>query len=128
MYLNVDASKCTGCRACLTVCSLCHFKEVNIKKAALAIEAKFPKPGHYEPRVCNQCGTCASVCPTEAISEKNGVYVIDPEQCTGCGTCVEECPTKVMFLHEDSPVPIKCDLCKECIPICAPGVLSVKET
>ncbi|MFH0888664.1 MAG: 4Fe-4S dicluster domain-containing protein [Planctomycetota bacterium] len=143
MHLNVDAKKCTGCRVCLTVCSLYHFKEVNPKKAALMIEAKFPKPGTFEPFVCNQCGTCASVCPAEAISEKNvpmpsdtgrsvsehrsGVYIIDAEKCTGCGVCVEECPTKVMFLHDDSPVPIKCDLCKECIAVCGTKVLSVKE-
>ena len=67
MYLNVDAKKCTGCRVCLTICSLYHFKEVNPKKAALLIEAKFPKPGTFEPRVCNQCGTCASVCPVRDI-------------------------------------------------------------
>jgi len=127
MYLDVDAMKCTGCRVCLTVCSLYHFKEVNPKKAALAVDAKFPKPGHYEVRVCNQCGTCASVCPVEAISEKDGVYIIDADKCTGCGECVKACPTQVMFLHEDSPVPIKCDLCKECIPLCGTKVLSLKE-
>ena len=138
MHLVADAKKCTGCRLCLTVCSLCHFKEVNIKKAALAIEAKFPSPGHYEPHICDQCGVCASVCPAEAIYKKparpddsghsggDGVYIIDADKCTGCGICVDECPSKVMFLHEDSPVPIKCDLCKECITTCAPGVLSVK--
>ncbi len=127
MYLDADARKCTGCRVCLTICSLYHFKEVNPKKAALSIDAKFPKPGKYEPLICNQCGICASVCPVEAISENNGVYIIDPDKCNGCGECVKECPTQVMFLHEDSPVPIKCDLCKECIPVCAPGVLFVKE-
>ena len=127
MHLAADSKKCTGCRVCMTICSLCHFKEVNPKKAALRIDAKFPSPGTYEVLVCNQCGTCASVCPVEAISLKNGAYVIDPEKCNGCGICVEQCPTQVMFLHEDSPVPIKCDLCKECIPLCAPGVLSIKE-
>ena len=128
MFLATDSKKCTGCRVCLTICSLAHFKEINTKKTALAIDAKFPDPGTYEVLVCNQCGTCASVCPVEAISKnKDGVYIIDPEKCNGCGICVEQCPTQVMFLHEDSPVPIKCDLCKECIPVCAPRVLSIKE-
>ncbi|MDI6732832.1 MAG: 4Fe-4S dicluster domain-containing protein [Planctomycetota bacterium] len=146
MYLDVDATKCTGCRVCLTICSLYHFKEINPKKAALTIDATFPKPGKYEPRVCNQCGICASVCPVEAISlparpqpdqavlagdarsgGKEGAYIIDSEKCNGCGECVRECPTQVMFLHEDSSVPIKCDLCKECIPVCAPGVLFIKD-
>jgi len=127
MKLVADAKNCTGCRLCQTVCSLCHFDEVNPKKAALTIDSKFPVPGTFHPRVCNQCGACASVCPAEAITEKDGVYIIDKETCTGCGDCIEECPTNVMFLHEDSTVPIKCDLCKECIPVCTTEVLSVKK-
>ncbi|MEK7448297.1 MAG: 4Fe-4S dicluster domain-containing protein [Planctomycetota bacterium] len=128
MYLTADWKKCTGCRLCLSVCCLCHFDEANPKKAALAIDAKFPEPGTFHPRVCDQCGTCASVCPVEAISRnKDGVYIIDSEKCTGCGACVEACPLKVMFIHEDSIVPIKCDLCKECIPVCSTRVLSIKE-
>jgi Fe-S-cluster-containing hydrogenase component 2 len=111
----------------MAVCSLEHFKEVNPKKAALIVDPKFPVPGIYEMRICDQCGTCASVCPAEAIAEKDGVYLIDADKCTGCGECVEACPLKVMVMHEDSPVPIKCDLCKECISSCSTEVLSVVE-
>lgn len=127
MKLIADKTKCTGCRVCQIICSFAHFNEINPKKAALAIDSQFPVPGVYEPRVCNQCGACAEVCPAEAISEKNGIYVIDAEKCTGCGECVEACPNKVMFLHEDSSVPIKCDLCKECVQLCATQVLSIKD-
>lgn len=91
------------------------------------IDARFPVPGVFEPRICDQCGTCADVCPVEAISLKEGVYVIDAEECTGCGECVEACPLKVMFMHEDSIVPIKCNLCKECIPVCTTRVLSLAD-
>jgi NAD-dependent dihydropyrimidine dehydrogenase PreA subunit len=41
---------------------------------------------------CIACGTCAGVCPSEAISEGNGKFVIDPEICIDCGSCVDECP------------------------------------
>lgn len=48
------------------------------------------------PRVifhsCIACGTCASVCPVECISEGD-IFEIDPEMCIDCGTCQEECPT-----------------------------------
>jgi ferredoxin len=125
MKLQADKTKCTGCRVCQLICSFSHFNEINPKRAALTIDAHFPAPGTYEPRICNQCGTCAEVCPAEAISEKNGVYIIDTEICTGCGECVEACPSKVMFLHEDSPVPIKCDLCKECVSLCATQALAI---
>ena len=127
MNLVANTRDCTGCRLCMTVCSLHHFDEVNPKKAALTIDRKFPAPGTFHPRVCTQCGTCASVCPVEAIKEKDGVYVIDSDVCTGCHECVEACPLSVMFVHEDSEVPIKCDLCKECILVCTTKVLSVKD-
>ena len=41
---------------------------------------------------CQDCGACAAVCPAEAISEKDGKYVIDADACLDCGTCEAECP------------------------------------
>ena len=46
-----------------------------------------------DKEVCNACGSCASVCPTEAISEAGGKYEISADDCIGCGICVGECPT-----------------------------------
>lgn len=42
---------------------------------------------------CVMCGTCAGECPSEAISEGDGKYVIDPDMCVDCGTCADACPT-----------------------------------
>ena len=39
------------------------------------------------------CGTCASECPADAISEGDGKYVIDADACLECGTCEAACPT-----------------------------------
>ena len=41
---------------------------------------------------CVACGACAEECPAEAISEGDGIYVIDPDVCVGCGTCADVCP------------------------------------
>lgn len=41
---------------------------------------------------CVMCGTCAGECPSEAISEGDGKYVIDPDACVDCGTCADACP------------------------------------
>lgn len=46
---------------------------------------------------CIACGTCAAVCPEEAISEGDPIYVIDPEKCTDCGTCEAECPNDAII-------------------------------
>ena len=41
---------------------------------------------------CVSCGTCASECPNDAISEGDGKYVIDAELCVECGNCADVCP------------------------------------
>lgn len=47
------------------------------------------------PRVitdtCIACGTCASECPVQCISEGD-IYKIDGSQCIDCGACQEACP------------------------------------
>jgi len=48
--------------------------------------------------LCTACGECTTVCPTDAISPKKGVYWIDPAVCTECEgeadtpQCMETCP------------------------------------
>lgn len=45
---------------------------------------------------CTKCGSCASVCPSEAISEGEDQFVIDPDKCVDCGLCVDECPVSAI--------------------------------
>ena len=42
---------------------------------------------------CISCGACESECPTSAISEGDGKYVIDADTCIDCGACADVCPT-----------------------------------
>lgn len=41
---------------------------------------------------CVSCGSCETECPVGAISEGDGIYVIDPDTCTECGACADACP------------------------------------
>ena len=41
---------------------------------------------------CISCGVCEPECPVDAISEKDGQYVIDPKLCIDCGACPGVCP------------------------------------
>lgn len=49
---------------------------------------------------CINCGACEPDCPNEAISEGDGIYVIDPELCTECvgfydhEACQAVCPVR----------------------------------
>lgn len=42
---------------------------------------------------CTKCGSCAEVCPQEAISEGDKMYVIEADKCVSCGLCTGECPS-----------------------------------
>ena len=41
---------------------------------------------------CIACGACADACPTNAISEGDGKYVINADDCISCGSCADACP------------------------------------
>ncbi|MBN1934000.1 MAG: 4Fe-4S binding protein [Anaerolineae bacterium] len=49
-------------------------------------------PRKIDENECISCGSCAEVCPEDAISEGKNSYVIDPEKCIDCGLCEDECP------------------------------------
>lgn len=42
---------------------------------------------------CVACGTCANVCPINAIKIVAGVFAeVDSLKCVGCTKCAKECP------------------------------------
>ena len=45
---------------------------------------------------CVSCGSCASSCPVEAISEGADHYEINQDLCAQCGSCVDTCPTEAI--------------------------------
>jgi iron-only hydrogenase group A len=72
--LDRDSSKCIMCRRCITVCS-----EIQATRALWAQDRGFesvaaPAFGHDLASVaCVQCGQCAAVCPTGAITERDHI-------------------------------------------------------
>ena len=49
---------------------------------------------------CIGCGTCAGEGPVEAITERDGEYVIDPDKCIECGSCADVCPVEAPKAEE----------------------------
>ena len=45
---------------------------------------------------CVKCGSCAELCPVEAISEGDDKYVIDADVCVSCGACAAQCPVEAI--------------------------------
>ena len=50
---------------------------------------------------CSGCGSCVSLCPTDAITlNKEGVAQRDETACFGCGVCARSCPEEAISLKE----------------------------
>ena len=41
---------------------------------------------------CISCGACIGECPVGAISEGDGMFVVDADTCIDCGACQGACP------------------------------------
>ena len=124
--LKVSPGKCSGCRLCLQICAISHHRDTNPKKARLKIEAHFPQPGSYKPRVCVQCGKCMEVCPEGAIYRRDdGAYIVLTEKCTLCGECIPVCKPGVIFQHRDIGHVLICDNCFKCVELCNTGALTI---
>lgn len=42
--------------------------------------------------MCQNCGTCVSHCPVQALTQDNGIVHWNPQLCVDCDTCIHVCP------------------------------------
>ena len=105
------------CGACMAACSSAYFKAADPKSSRIQIEEVTGMP---KMKVCNQCGACIAVCPTNALErDQNGVVQLRGNKCTGCLMCVGFCDAGNMFFNaERQPEPFKCIACGLCAKAC----------
>ncbi len=77
------------CKGCPLRCFWCHNPE------SLSFR---PEIGFYAEK-CLACGTCANVCPADAIRMESGAPVTDRTRCTGCFRCADNCPADARIAY-----------------------------
>ena len=53
---------------------------------------------------CTQCGLCIRLCPSGAISSKDGYPFISPDHCDSCQRCIGFCPVDAIHVPEKPAV------------------------
>jgi Fe-S-cluster-containing hydrogenase component 2 len=128
--LVIDFKKCNGGRdcdhECERECAVKVFKVDDPAKAALHIHDL--EAGGMNAVICDQCGDCMVVCPTEALTRnKLGVVMLDKALCVGCYMCIGFCEKEAFEHNSDWVTPYKCISCGICVKACPHGALSIVE-
>jgi len=127
--INIDADKCSGCRACEAICSAFHasprYSSTNPEKSRIRVV--FDAANNiYVPVMAGEY----------TKSECNGrlVYTIDGKEYEECAFCRASCPSRSLFVDPDSHLPLKCDMCEEeplpepvCVQVCLSDALTFEE-
>ncbi len=118
--INVDLTKCTGCRRCEVACAFFHTGKVNRHLSRIKVLNLY-ETGIDGPVVCVQCQERYCMrCPSDALSiGKLGQVVASPTVCTLCGSCEKSCPIGANEIFDD--IVYVCALCggkPKCVEAC----------
>ena len=128
--LRIDLVKCNGGRTCQheceTVCATKVFKLKDAEHAALHI--RLLPDGQAQTMLCDQCGDCVEVCPTQALARNRlGIVLLQKKLCTSCYMCIGFCDKNIFERSPDLLEPIKCTACSVCVKACPNGALEIAD-
>ena len=126
--LKIDLALCEGGSNCEHECEeACATKVFKLdSRDGAALHIRESADGQETAVICDQCGDCVVVCPTEALKRnKLGVVMLDKKLCVGCYTCVGFCEKGAFERQMGWLEPYKCTACGICVKACPHTALQI---
>ena len=123
--IQVNFTKCSGCRSCEVICSLQHYRQIQPRRARIRV-IRNPETGESIPIIAGVGTAGISSCTNRPL------IIIEGKEYDSCLLCRANCPTRPhLFTEPDSNMPIQCDLCGDdpsCVKWCQTGALTFIES
>lgn len=146
----LDASACSGCKACQAACKDKHDLPVGVlwRRVYEVTGGGWTRDGEtwtsdvfaYNLSLsCHHCAEpiCVEVCPTQAMHKRaDGIVAVDHDKCIGCRYCSWACPYEAPQYDPARGQMTKCDFCADniaagkppaCVAACPMRVLEVRD-
>jgi anaerobic dimethyl sulfoxide reductase subunit B (iron-sulfur subunit) len=147
---SLDASACSGCKACQAACKDKHDLPVGVlwRRVYEVTGGGWTRAGDtwtsdvfaYNLSLsCHHCAQpiCVEVCPTQAMHKRaDGIVAVDHDKCMGCQYCSWACPYDAPQYDSARGHMTKCDFCADdlaagkppaCVAACPMRVLDVRD-
>lgn len=122
--------QCIGCMFCMLACARTIYKTFSVERSALRIRTAGGFQSHFLADICVGCQepACASVCPTEALTAREGGGIrLNRDACIRCTKCQDACPVKAIKFDAGLSFPIVCAQCGACAKACPHQCLQFEE-
>ncbi len=122
----IDVERCVGCQSCMFACAR-RAGTGGLEGSRIQVRSAGGIRRGFTVIVCRACGDppCASVCPTGALSRREGGGVrLATTLCIGCGGCVGACSFEAIAWDARVHKPLVCTYCGYCARYCPYEVIA----